>query len=90
MLCVFLGTSSFANSDRSYCESFYYDILLINQDNNIFKDETEARGLVYRATTWATALVDYDLDGDLDAFSAMDGDVSVVVVVWHGWCDVVW
>lgn len=54
--------------------------LFVNQGANIFADRSAASGFETLATlppeaaslTWALALVDYDLDGDLDAFTFDD------------------
>ena len=56
--------------------------LFLNQGGNVFTDESAARGFETLdgvpmsggsgALTWAIALVDYDLDGDVDAFTFDD------------------
>ncbi len=47
--------------------------ILINKGDNHFKDESLYAGLVDdKFITWGIALVDYDLDGDLDLITADD------------------
>lgn len=54
--------------------------LLINQGNNVFEDVSDGSGLTTISSlspgvstiTWAIAMVDYDLDGDLDIVHADD------------------
>jgi enediyne biosynthesis protein E4 len=56
--------------------------LFVNQGGNVFSEQSQARGLrnlgpipsptENSTISWATTLVDYDLDGDLDVFHADD------------------
>jgi len=47
--------------------------LLMNLGGNRFRDVSDEAGiLTYRGISWAIALVDYDLDGDVDLFVADD------------------
>lgn len=58
--------------------------LLINQGDNRFEDETEARGLLNYKPTGAVSTADFDLDGDLDIFvgneSSKDRNASAFYV----------
>ncbi|MGD1809767.1 FG-GAP-like repeat-containing protein [Dapis sp. BLCC M126] len=59
--------------------------LLINRGNNVFEDVSDSSGLTNLSSlvpgpgvatiTWAIAMVDYDLDGDLDIIHADDQGV---------------
>ncbi len=52
-----------------------YNTLFINQGNNTFKDVSAAAGIHnYEGITWAIALVDLDLDGDMDIVAADDSN----------------
>lgn len=44
------------------------NLLFINQKNNTFKEEGKAYGLDYGGNTTQAAFLDYDHDGDLDAY----------------------
>ncbi len=44
------------------------NLLFINQKNNTFKEEAKAYGLDYSGNTTQAAFLDYDHDGDLDAY----------------------
>jgi hypothetical protein len=54
---------------------FQHNTLLVNQGGNVFADRSAANGFEtiigppnHPTLTWAIALVDHDLDGDVDAF----------------------
>lgn len=75
---------SIANSydgwdDRLALRSFDFDFLvkpnqlMINTGNNVFRDRSVDSGIQNsKGITWGVALVDYDMDGDVDLFSADD------------------
>ncbi len=47
--------------------------LFVNAGQNVFEDKSESSGIqTVAGITWAIALVDYDLDGDVDLFVADD------------------
>ena len=68
-------------------ESAWHNQLFINNEDNVFIDVSADSGIQdlrgYPAgfegsalPTWAIAMVDYDLDGDIDILQADDGDVD--------------
>lgn len=68
-------------------ESAWHNQLFINNEGNVFVNVSESSGIEdlrgyprgfdgSALPTWAIAMVDYDLDGDIDILQADDGDVD--------------
>ena len=62
---------AFQNPDPAHGDGAL-NSLFINQGNNVWTEESQARGISTQGITWAVAAVDHDKDGDIDLWAGDD------------------